>query len=208
MGLDINYQVIPDNCVLLARSRQVDEFCRHLEFFPQNALLSQSELEDSAEFCDEAEYRFLVEFAQEARQLIRDYPGIEERNLCHRKWDMLYYLLSPQRRNGGDKLAGEDWAEKAIFGDEVLSLGGEKIGHPIHYLSPIEVYAIQDKLDRVDADMLGTHWNPVAMRRAGVYKINGNESDESFQYLLELFCQFKAFYASVSEDEGVLVWLS
>lgn len=204
----MNYQVVPDNCSLLARSRQEDEFCRHLEFLQQNALLSQSELEDSAEFSDAAEYRSLVEFVEEARQLIRDYPGIEERNLDHRKWDMLYYLLSPQRRNGGDKQAGEDWVEKAIFGDEVLSLGGKNIGHTIYYLSPIEVYAIQDKLDRVDVDMLRTHWNPTAMRRAGVYKINGNESDEYFQYLQELFEQFKAFYASVFEDEGVLVWLS
>ncbi len=208
MGLDMNYQVIPNDCSLLARSRQEDEFCRHLEFFQQNALLSQAELEASAEFCDEAEYRSLVEFVEEARKLIRDYPGIEERNLCHRKWDMLYYLLSPQRRNHGDKPAGEDWAEKAIFGDEVLSLGGEKIGHTIRYLSPIEVYTIQDNLDRVDVALLGTHWNPGAMRRAGVYKINGCESDESFQYLQELFCQFKAFYASVGEEEGVLVWLS
>lgn len=207
MGLDINYQVIPDDCSLLSRSRQEDEFCRYLEFFSQHALLSQSELDGSAEFCSEAEYRSLVEFVGEARQLTQDYPGIEKRNLCTRKWDMLNYLLSPQRRNCDDKL-GEDWVEKAIFGSEVLSLGGEKIGHAIHYLSPIEVYEIQDKLDRIEPEMLGAHWNPVAMRRAGVYKINGTESDESFQYLQELFEEFKAFYASVGEREGVLVWLS
>jgi hypothetical protein len=171
-------------------------------------LLSQAELDDSAELGYEAEYRALVEFVGEARQLIRDYPGIEERNLCHRKWDMLYYLLSPQRRNGGEPQAEDAWVERAIFGDEVLSLGGEKIGHTIRYLSPIEVYEIQDKLDRVEPEMLGAHWNPVAMRRAGVYKIGGSESDESFQYLQELFVQFKAFYGSVGEDEGVLVWLS
>jgi hypothetical protein len=39
----MNYQVIPDNCNLLARSRQEDEFCRHLEFFKQNALSTESD---------------------------------------------------------------------------------------------------------------------------------------------------------------------
>ena len=204
----MNYQAIPDNCNLLARSRQEDEFCRHLLYFPIYALMSQAEFEYETEVDGEAEDRSFIEFTDEARKLIRDYPGIEERNLVDRKWDMLYYLLSPHRRNRSEQHAVEDWANKAIFGSEVLSPGGENIGHTIHYLSPIEVYEIQDKLDRFDPETLGAHWNPVAMRRASVYKIGGSENDEDFQYLQELFEQFKAFYASVGEDEGVLIYIT
>ena len=57
MGLDIHYQAIPDDCMLLARSRQEPEFGDHLEFFKSFALMSQAELE----YEHDNEYEPLIE---------------------------------------------------------------------------------------------------------------------------------------------------
>jgi Domain of unknown function (DUF1877) len=204
MGLDIHYQVIPDDCRLLARSRQEPKFGSHLEFFKRAALMSPQDLNRNDD------WQFFIEFASEIRQLIQQHPGIEYRNLnIDRTWDKFHYLLSYQRRNGGEKSDRDVWVEKAILGGEVLDPAIQTtIGIPICYLSPIAVYEIQDNLDTVELDLLGVHWNPVAMRQANVYKIGGNENDEDFYYLQELFTQFKAFYASVSEQEGVLTFMT
>jgi hypothetical protein len=65
MGLDLHYQVIPDDCILLARSRQEPKFGSHLEFLKDNVLMSQAKLDDGAELGYEAEDRSLVEFYRE-----------------------------------------------------------------------------------------------------------------------------------------------
>lgn len=204
MGFDIHYQVIPDDCKLLARSRQEPKFGSHLEFFKLAARMSPQELNRNDD------WQFFIEFADEVRQLIQQYPGIEHRNLdIDRTWDKFHYLLSYQRRNGGKKSDRDVWVEKAILGGEELDpVIQTTIGIPIRYLSPIAVYEIQDNLNTIELDLLGVHWNPVAMRRANVYKIGGNEHDEDFYYLQEMFAQFKAFYASVSEREGVLTFMT
>ena len=122
---------------------------------------------------------------------------------------MFDYLLSPRRRNCQPE-DSDDWVKKAIFGSEVLNPAVQTvIGHPIHYLSPLEVYEIHDKLEKIDPQMLGAHWNPVAMSRAGVYKIHPEQSDDFLSYLQELFGQFKAFYAvAAGGEEGVLTFVS
>jgi hypothetical protein len=203
MGLDIHYQIVPDACRLLVRSRQEPKLGTHLEFFKRAALMSSQELNRHDD------WQFFIEFADEVRQLIQQYPGIEDRNLdIGRTWDIFHYLLSYRRRNGGEK-DGDDWVEKAILGGRVLDPAIQTtIGIPIRYLSPIEVYEIQDRLETVELDMLGTHWNPIAMCQANVYKIGLHASDEYFRYLQELFAQFKAFYASVSDLEGVLTFMT
>jgi hypothetical protein len=204
MGFDIHYQVIPDDCRLLTRSRQEPKFGSHIEFFKRAGMMSPQELNRYDD------WQSFIEFADEVRQLIQQYPGIEHCNLdIHRTWDKFHYLLSYQRRNGGKKQAEDDWVEKAILGGEVLDPAIQStIGIPIRYLSPIAVYEIQDKLETMEIDMLGIHWNPAAMRQANVYKISGSENDEDFCHLQEIFAQFKAFYSSVSEQEGVLTFMT
>ncbi len=211
MGLDLHYQVIPDDCQLLARSHLEPDFGSHLEFFKSYALMSQAELEYEcdSEYEPLAENRPLLEFVDAARQLIQLYPGIEQRNLdIDRKWDRFHYLLSPWRRNSGEKQVWDNWMYKAIFGSEILNPETTTtIGHPIRYLSPLEVYEIKDRLKTIDLDMFGAHWNPTAMS-VSVYKIHQSEDDESFRYLQELFGQFKAFYAAVADREGVITCMS
>ncbi len=154
--------------------------------------------------------RSFVEFMDEVRQLIQQYPGIENRNLSiGRTWDVLHYLLSYQRCNGGEEQERDGLVTKAILGGEILNPAVQKIiCIPIRYLSPIEVYEIQDILETVDVEMLGIHWNPVAMKRRSVYKSPLSQDDDYFRYLQELFVEFKTFYASVSDREGVLTFMT
>jgi hypothetical protein len=90
---------------------------------------------------DEEDYRLLIEFVNETRKLIKQYPGLEHRNLhIGRVWDKFYYLLSQGRRNC-EEVAESDWVKKAIFGGSPLNEASQTvIGSRIHYLDPSEVH--------------------------------------------------------------------
>jgi Domain of unknown function (DUF1877) len=209
MGLDMGYQSIP-NCQLLARSRQEPSFGEHLQFFKLYISEPEEELEREREVDeDEEDYRLSIDFVNETLQLIQQYPGLEHRNLdIGRVWDKFYYLLSPGRRNC-EEVAESDWVKKAIFGGSPLNeVTTTVIGTPIHYLDPGEVKDIQEKLQTISIAISSTHWNPLAMSKAGVYKIHGDESDRYFHYVQEEFQRFKDFYTLVSSfDEGIITCL-
>lgn len=206
MGLDLQYQAMPENCRLLIRACQDSDFGENLEFFRFYALKSQEAI---AHFNIDP---LLSEFVSEVRRTVQQYPGLEHRNFYFgRRWDMLYYLLSERRRKG-ERRNNSHWVEKAIFGGEVLNVDEKTqtvIGSPIHYLSPVEVSDTRDHLETVTIEMLRTHWNPREMYEAGVYKIHSDEDEDSFKWIKEDFEKLKAFYALISEDgEGILTFIS
>lgn len=203
MGLDIHYQAMPEACNLLTRARHEPDFGPHLEFFKSYALNSQQELDKRAND------HLFVEFIYEVRQSLKQYPGIEQRNLyLGRRWDMLYYLLSERRRNG-EANDGSEWSEKAIFGDEVLNEKTQTtVGFPIRYLYPREVSNVRDYLGTITIEMLHAHWHPRKMSEARVYKIHIDDGENYFRWIKEDFEKLKAFYALVAEySEGILSFI-
>lgn len=203
MGLDIHYQAMPESSNLLERARHEPQFGANLEFFKSYALTTQEKL-DSRTY-----EQHLVDFIHQARQSLKQYPGIEYRNLyLGRRWDMLYYLLSERRRKGKER-DWSRWVEKAIFGGEVLNEETRTtIGFSIRYLNPTEVVNVRDNLRTVTSAMLRAHWNPYKMSEAGVYKVRGDENEDYFKWIEEDFEKLKTFYASIAEhDEGVLAFV-
>ncbi len=209
MGLDMGYQAIP-NCQLLSRSRQEPNFGEHLQFFELYISDPEEELEREREIDeDEEDYLLSIEFVNEALQLIQQYPDLEHRNLrIGRVWDKFYYLLSTGRRNCKE-VAESDWVKKAIFGGSLLNKTSQTVtGYGIRYLDPLEVKEIQEKLQTISIEIFGTHWDPSAMSKAGVYKMYFDESDEYFYYLQKEFQRFKDFYTLVSShNESIITCL-
>lgn len=147
MGLDIEYQAMPENCRLLERSRHEPGFGVNLEFFRSYALKLPKEL---AYRTDDQ----FTEFVEEARKTVKQHPAIEHRNLnLGRRWDMLYYLLSERRRKGEEQ-DWSHWVEKAVLGGQVLNQATQTtIGFPIRYLHPIEVLEVQNELEAIRIEM-------------------------------------------------------
>ncbi len=210
MGLDISYQAMPEDCILIARSRYDPNFGGNLEFFKSNLLTPQEELDVFDEdYNDYDTHQSFVEFVSESRKVVNKYPGIENRNLyLGRRWDMLHYLLSERRRNG-EEIDYLHWVEKAVFGGQVLNNATQSvIGSPICYLHPTEVYDIQKKLCEVTIEILHYYWNPQAMSKAGVYKIHSCNREDKFKYVQNDFENLKSFYTLVTEyHEGILTFM-
>lgn len=204
MGLDIHYQAMPKSSNLLTRARHEPQFGANLEFFKFYALTPQQEL---AHRIDD---QHLVDFIHQVRQCLEQYPGIEYRNLyLGRQWDMLYYLLSEQRRQGKER-DGAQWVEKALFGGEVLHEETQTtIGFSIRYLDPTDVLTVRNNLQTITPAMLHIYWNPHAMGEAGVYKIRGDENEDYFLGIKEDFEKLQTFYAAIADqNEGVLAFVS
>lgn len=203
MGLDISYQAMPEGCTLLERARHEPKFGAYLEFFNSYAFNSQQALARSADD------PVVVEFVAEAKQVAEHYKGIEDRRLyLGRRWDILYYVLSENRRRSKKKDCS-DWVEQAIFGGEVLNQATQTtIGFPIRYLPPIEVWYIAEILKDTNLELFRCHWNPRAMAEASVYKIHAEDGDEEFEWVKQDFEKLKVFYAQVAQHhEGVLTFV-
>jgi hypothetical protein len=204
MGLDMHYQAMPENCSLLARSRQEPLFGELLAFFSSIAKKGLS-----GNWTYEGDPTW-TDFAEEVRQTIQLYPGIEQRE-CYVgcRWDMLYYLLSNKRRQDEPR-DGTSLVEKAIFGGDILHPAlTTTIGNPIRYLPPADVHNVVSLFTGVTFEALRVHFNPAAMWEVAVYKIREDEDEDEFRYIQQEFEKLKAFYEQVAtHNEGVLTCLS
>ncbi len=102
MGYDMNYQAIPDGCALLEQLRNDPiggEYVWCYVFHnPQKAIAKYSEAKRGTTPPQEG-----IAFLEEAKRTLENNPGIETRCVAiSRAWDMLCFLLSEARRNGGD----------------------------------------------------------------------------------------------------------
>ena len=209
MGLDVNYQAMPANSEVLARSLLDPEFASNLAFFTsyceQLPEELQAELEDCEDYEDYAtEYAVKVEFSKAAHRTCASYPGLEHRCLdLGRKWDMLCYLLSHERRREKAPDIDDRWVDRAILGGEILHTG-----LAFHYLEPCEVSTISERLDGISIEMLHKYWHPQKMSKAGVYKIHPDDSESFFYYVAEEFHKLKTFYQLVKQHgEGIVTHL-
>ena len=203
MGLDIQYQAIPHNCTLLEQARHDGEFGSHLEFFVSYVIATPTRL---AIYADNA---VSLDFIAEAKLLIQEYPGLEDRNYDGaRYWDKLHYLLSEKRRQG-DSQDENDWAKRAILGGDILNSQTQTtIGSPIRYLAPDEVREISELLQSISEDSLREHWDVAAMIQAAVYKIHPQDNDEDFEWIKTSYQELAAFYAVVAQhSEGIVTCL-
>jgi Domain of unknown function (DUF1877) len=215
MGLDVVYQAMPANCEVMARSLLDPEFASNLVFFtdyceqlPEEV---KAELEDCEDYDDYAEeYAVNLEFSKAAYRTCPLYPGIEHRCLhLGRKWDMLRYLLSHERRREKAPDLDDSWVGRAILGGEILHEDKISItGQAFHYLEPCEVSTICDRLDGISIEMLHKYWHPQKMSKVGVYKIHPDDSESDFDYVAEDFHKLKTFYQLVKQHkEGVITYL-
>ena len=190
---------MPAGCLLLERARRDAEFGSHLEFFASYALASQARLDRRADD------KVFIEFAAQAKQLARDYPGLETRHLDGgRGWDALHYLLSGERRRG--EFNESDWAKRAIRGGEMLESQAQTItGISIRYSSPAEVNMLNQRLQSLSAESLRQHWDVPAMLEAGVYKIHPEDDEESFRWIKMSYEQLADFYELVAENKEYVV---
>ena len=198
MGLDVVYQAMPANCEVLARSLLDPQFASNLAYFAsyyeQLTEDLQAELEDYEDYAEE--YAVTIEFSKAAHRTCSRYPGLEHRCLyLGRKWDMLRYLLSHERRREKAPDIDDSWVDRAIFGGEILHEDKISItGLTFHYLEPSEVSTISERLNGISIETLHKYWHPQKMSKAGVYKIHSEDSESVFYYVAEDFHKLKTFY--------------
>ena len=203
MGLDIEYQAMPEDCALLQRARREPAFGSYLEFFQRYATPASGPLLRHTD--DEV----LTSFIAEAKQVVSNHPGIETRNFHgDRRWDKIHYLLSKKRRLRESR-DETDWAERAILGGSLLHPQTQTtIGAPIRFLTADEVHSISQQLQSISAESLREHWNVAAMIEAGVYKMHPEDDDDDWEWTKRSYQELVEFYALVARyGEGVLTWL-
>jgi Domain of unknown function (DUF1877) len=166
MGIDVNYQALPDGCLLLEKATQNTEFGSYLGGtayrFEQHGLDRPSDPPEFREFCA------LV------RVIIATNPGIEARQLqdASRAWDALHYLLSEHRRRWHTFSFGDDLGSKAIGGGHDVAAhirGGQ--GGPVRYLSAEHVLEVAAWLERTSPEEFRWRYSPAEMVECGVYKL-------------------------------------
>lgn len=150
-----------------------------------------------------------VDFARELLRLIRHTPGLQQRNLhIGQHWDMLHFLLSPQRRQGTHDF-NSDWIKRAILGGDELKGVTASGDVPVYYMPYTEVQSTSFMFSQITRQEFVEHFDVQAMIRAGVYaSLTLLGRQHAFEELWESFNHLRVFYAEVvAHDEGVVAYM-
>ncbi|MFI6996455.1 DUF1877 family protein [Nocardia sp. NPDC050175] len=195
MGLDAGYQAIPYDPLL--------ERAMHDRAAAEDAIVLFSRLatEDLAnsQYRDDPLWR---ELAPIARQLVRERPGILDRNFSTRAWDAVYWLLAPNRREGAERNPS-GLAEITVFGAEPFASGATAgQGITLRFVRPTTARTVADYVEN-SVDSAAHLFDADAMVASGVYK-----GAQKREYLLDLLAEYAKLYRLAADlDECVLVTL-
>lgn len=208
MGVEARFQAIPEGCELLARARNDAEVATWLQFINGYDDLGIIEDEkDLLEYPQLAPTPADLYFLNAVRQLIQEHPDLLDRYYYagSRTWDIIIYLLSPQRRVGEFE-NDQSLIRKAIWGSERLHPEARATqGHPIGFVPAKEVPVIADFLDSVTYEQLHEHYDPPRMEEMGVYKIHPDDDGKSFQYIWEELVGMRNVYRAAAEHHEAMI---
>ncbi len=201
MGIDVDYQALPDNCVLLEKAEQDPEIGSYLSLAAMRfKTFGQDRPRDPPAY---QEFNALV------RETIAAHPGIETRQLQDpsRKWDALHYLLSEHRRRWRRWSFGEDLGSKAIGGGREVAphiRGGQ--GGPVRFLPAIDVLEVAAWLERTDPEVFHWQYEPADMVKCDVYKLSLDAGKWEWESIVGFFERLRDCYIGAAEHgEGMLV---
>src|SRR5262245_10251979 len=114
LGGERQYQAIPDNCFILEKARANPEYA--------DVLIGCGYLHGGG--APGAYDPIYEEFVADVEELIRNHPGIDQRNCSvDRSWDVLHFLLSEERRQGN--FNGTDLGTIALPGATAVGCSGD-----------------------------------------------------------------------------------
>lgn len=202
MGIDAEYQAMPDDCIILSRATQDQDFGNCLSFVPsafeRRGILSGPTADDP----------IVVELYALVREMMDKYPEIEVRRTADysRSWDALHYLLSQDRRHGNRD--GTDIGTLAILGGEQINGCYATQGLPIRFNTARRVAVIAAYLAQLTEEDLQQWYKPHGLEEQGVYKFVASDAPEQWEQIWALFSRLRTFYRHVADHgEGVLVVL-
>ncbi|MHA7631593.1 DUF1877 family protein [Corallococcus sp. M7] len=203
MGLDATFQALPGDSPLLELARRNIGVGGWLSSVPR--LFQDPREETLAPGGPDSDELLLLEAV---RDMLRTRPDLATQQVdLGRRWDHLHFVLSDLRRNDpgaeDDSLAGIAIRGEAEIAPHVVA--GQ--GVPLRYTRPETVERIARWLEAVRFDGLREHFTFDSLSRAAVYKCPREEGiDEAWQWLIERFERFRAFYVTAAKHgDGVLV---
>lgn len=197
MAMDASYQAIPEDCELLARARQDEEWAEALQFFHGIALRGTNDRMWMAQF---------PEFALAVVALVEKNAGLKDRYFfAGRAFDLILYLLSPERR---ERKYQEDQSliRKAIYGVERLhpeALATQ--GRPIGFVPAREVAVISEYFAGISEEKLLEHYDPELMWQAYVYKMYPEDGEILLQRIREGFAGMQNIYQQAAAHGEAMI---
>jgi hypothetical protein len=134
-------------------------------------------------------------------------PEVHETFEFGKLWDLLWYLLSAERRATVDLYEATDWLGRAVDGASPLNDDVEYDEGDPRFLTADEVKRVSAALNEVDPPSLLQHFDPAALEAADVYP--GFWQSFDVDPILESFARLRSFYErAASANAAVIVWKS
>lgn len=210
MALEMRYQSVPDNWERLHSSPTIPLTHSAFAFAVyEQTTQPRTSPEWPRHLHADKNRSTQVDFARELLRLIRHHPGLQQRNLyLGQHWDMLHFLLSPQRRQGTHDM-DSDWIKRAILGGDELKGVTASRDVPVYYLPYTEVQSTSFMLSQITRQELVEHYDIQAMIRAGVYaSLSLLGKHYAFEELWQSFDHLRTFYAqAAAHEEGVVAYM-
>lgn len=195
MGMEAEFQAIPEDWEWLIKARQNREIAEELQFFQQNATIRKK-------YPGYDEKSLSSQLTDAIQNLVEERPGLISRHFYAgaRTFGIITYLLSPQRRmNQSDR----SLIRKIFYGFEPLQPEANATqGIPIGFIPSADVVVVADYLSSITMSQLREHWIPAKM--GNVYKFS--PSEERFQVVWQEFVGMRDVYLQAQQHgEAVII---
>ncbi|WP_295122289.1 YfbM family protein [uncultured Chitinophaga sp.] len=123
-------------------------------------------------------------------------------------WDGLLYLLTGYGIMDIEK--AEQLLSQALFSGQIVDEAQDLGLGPAHYLTPIQVRNVYNRLERITEQDLRGRFNPGQMSELRIYPRMWDDADEdAFDYLRNNFHVMKDFYKSAAtRRNGMITFLN
>ena len=200
MGIEAQYQAMPENCDFLRRARTDREFAEVIQSFDKYAL-GKGTL-----FDDDPPYR--REFIAGAQALEKQFPGLASRYFYagSRCFSMIRYLLSPSYREEPKSVPDNGFIRQAIYGTERLHPEANATqGCPIGFVPTREVPLLAEYLSQITREILHEYYDPPRMHASGVYKMRGDADEDDFKAIWDELTGMKLVYQQAAEHGEAMI---
>ncbi len=121
-----------------------------------------------------------------------------------KSWDGIVYLLT-----GGSVQTAEHPLLRVLFSGQLIDEDQDLGYGPAHYLTPEEVAAVSEEIQKITREDLEQKYNAEEMTALQVYPSVWEDDKETFTYLADNFESIKALYADAADNgEAVITFLS
>lgn len=119
-----------------------------------------------------------------------------------KSWEGIQFILTGEGRSATNKV---DKLTRALFSEQILDEKQDLGYGPAYYLTAKQVEETNIELNKIDINSLKNSINGKILVQKGIYPVRIWNNEESIEFLINCFNDFKKFYKKATENNEAIL---